>query len=628
MSTPFPLEEQGQQDQLEGRADPWSGPAKMSIGAEVIRSPYTVLEAMGSGAAKGQAVLGGLLHTPMAPDESEMFTVGLSREEIDRAQKQAEQMQQHGADAFLADARARVRALTPDPTTTGTATQMLHGVAEGAYLLSSGALAGGAAGAAATVGSVEGGSRYQELKEQGVDTKTAAASGAVTAITSAAGAFMPAAYGSTLATRLLTGAASNTAFGTVNRAADHLILEAGGYQEMADQQKVWDGTQMLVDAALGATFGGIHHALTPAESIAVKAVQSPESRDAALAVNLSLKDRQAAPGVAVDPAAANAHQAALEKAQTDLLQGKAVDVADTGVEQARFLARPERDVTPETRMVLKTFKESGLLDEEANLADLEEQFAQRRAGKSESVKPDTTQEAAGYSVQEEPLTDEQQASFQGLRSDVQTDQELGGGSEGVSEGSGGPDDGAARKPPGEPLTVYRGAHLPLAPEHFDAESLGKATGHPSSGLGVFFTNDAEEAARYGDVTAHHLDIRNPKVLGPGDLPGFDSLEDATKFREELRAQGHDGITLDYSSVGGPVQHIAFEPKQVIPASPREPLARSSDPVQQALADHPNLSITEDGQPVKAADALEAAQPETDWFTATKAAIDCFSRRGS
>lgn len=619
MSSPFPLEEQAQTSH-EGMWDPWKGPTPSSFGGDVVRSPYTILEGLGSGAAKGQAVLAGLLHTSMSPDIAQMTSEGLSPEAIASARKQADEMQQHGADAFAADARERVKALTPDAATTGTATQVLHGVTSAAEQMIVGSLVAGPAGGAAAVGSGEGLSRFQELREQGVTPGTAGASAALTGVTSAAGALVPAAYGSTLATRLLTGMAGNTAFGVVNRGADHLILAANGYTQMAEQAKVWDSTQMLVDVALGATFGGVHHAMSPAEERTVTALK--QNTDAALTANLALKDRGSAPGVAVDPTSAQAHQAALQKALTDVVQGKPVDVADTGIERAEFLKRPAPDDTPAMQLMADALKESGFLDEEANLRDLEEQFAQRMGERPESVKPAPTEEPNAYSVREEALTDEQRQTFQGLRSDVQTDQELGGSGEREPGQSGPEHDGGPGK---EPLTVYRGASHELAPEHFDLESLGKATGHPSSGLGVFFTNTEEEAARYGAVSAHNLDIRNPKLIPADELPGFDTLEDAHAFREKLRVQGYDGITIDASHLGGPVHHVAFEPHQVIPAKP----SVVGDPIAQALAERPNLEITGDhGKPVKAADALEAAQPETDWFTATKAATDCFSRRGS
>lgn len=617
MSTPFPLEEQAQQDTGSAVWNPWkesSSPswyAGMGFNEDTAYAGplYRLAESAGSGAAKGSAVLNGLWgkeysllsHVPGLHDFSQ------------------EMVKETGI--AEADARERVQAMTPDPATTGAAVRVLHGVGEGAYLLAAGTLTGGGSLAAAgAVGGVEGGSRYQDLREAGVDQGTAAASGALTGVTSGAGAFMPAAYGSSLLTRLFTGAASNTAFGIVDRFADHKILEAGGYPEMAAQQKALDGTQMLADAALGATFGAIHHI----------AAADPAKQDAALTTNLALRDHQSAPGIAVDPAAANAHQAALEKAQTDLMQGKPVDVSDTGVRDGAFLSRPTRELTPENDIILKSFKESGLLDEEANLRDLEDQFSKRigqPVPERESVKPAAQPEGEGYSVQEEALTDDYRNAFQGLRSDVQAHEDDGATGAGVPESSVLPgQDGGAES--GQPLTVHRGAALPLAPEHFEPENLGHTTGRPTSGLGVYFTSDKEEAGRYGPVvSSHRLDIRNPLKVHPEDLPTFDSLEEATKWREQMRAKGHDGIVIDATHVGGPTHYVVFDPHQALPD--RDPkLSATGDPAKQAIAENPALQISdENGKPVNADMALEGVKPETDWFTATKAAVDCFSRRG-
>lgn len=629
MSTPFPLEEQSQTQKIEPSWNPWQGKPEPSWYSGMgfnedtayLGPFYRALEGTGQGTAKGETLFAGLMHAPLSPDTSEMVSAGLSNEQIASATKQAREMQERGADAIAADAQERVRATTPDPATTGTAAQLINGLSSGLSRVTTGALIGGPLAGASFLGGSEAASRYAELREQGVDSGTASASAGVAGVTSAAGALIPGGFGSALLTKVLTGAGSNLGLGFAGRYADHALLESAGYKEMADQQKVWDTTQVLTDSLLGAAFGGLAHLHSPT----VRA----DARDAALTTNLALRDRAAAPGVAVDPQAAAAHQAALEKATSDLLQGKPVDVSGTGVDRAEFLSRPPPEDATARDMLLHSLKEAGFLDEEANLRDLEAQLAERRGETTESVKPTAREKAPAYSVQEEALTDEQREKFQGLRSDIQADEDVGGSGGGVPERRGSEDDGGpgSGTDQSEPLTVYRGGRGgPLTPEHFDPESLGKATGHPSSGLGVYFTNDAEDAARYGTVTAHHLDIRNPKVFGPGELPGFDTLADATKFREELKAQGHDGVTLDYSSVGGPVQHVAFEPKQVIPAGEAKTVA--GDPVSQALADRPDLEIPgENGEPVKAADALEAAKPETDWFTATKAATDCFSRRG-
>lgn len=108
--------------------------------------------------------------------------------------------------------------------------------------------------------------------------------------------------------------------------------------------------------------------------------------------------------------------------------------------------------------------------------------------------------------------------------------------------------------------VYRGG-TPLQTSDFQA--LGKSTGHPSASLGVWFTSDQADAATYGDVSEHTVTLSNPKSYSiEEDIPAFNTPEEYTQFREQLQAQGHDGIVFDYSAVDGPVHYVAFEPESV------------------------------------------------------------------
>lgn len=382
--SPFARESASQADAA-AYWNPWDKPDRASWTADVVRSPYTVLEGLGSGAAKGEAVLAGMLHTPMSPDDAQMLAAGVDPQDIARARKEAEAMQAAGAAHVSQDARDRVHALTPDPNTVGAATQVIHGITESAELAITGSLAGGLAGAAGALGSAEGLSRYQELKEQGVDDRTALESAGLTGVVSGAGALLPGGVGSTLTARVLTGAGGNVALGGLNRYADSRILEAGGYAEMADQQRFWDGTQMLTDAVLGSLFGGLAH------------LHASQAEDAARTLNTTLNARRSAPGVAISPESAVAHEANLQKATEDLTAGRPVDVS-TGP-RGDYLERPVESDPAMAQAVLDHFKESGLLDEEANLADLEAQLGQRmgREGpmsrnEPESATPDRRQD--------------------------------------------------------------------------------------------------------------------------------------------------------------------------------------------------------------------------------------------
>lgn len=180
----------------------------------------------------------------------------------------------------------------------------------------------------------------------------------------------------------------------------------------------------------------------------------------------------------------------------------------------------------------------------------------------DSVKTDDAAEGDGYSVQEGELTDEQLAAFKGLRSDVQAQEVVGGSGARASERAGHQGDGGSG---GEPHRVFRGASRELTADDFNPEALGHSTGHPSSALGVFFTNAGEDAAKYGNVSEHFLDIRNPKRFKIEDFPGLDTPDEYRALAQRLKAEGHDGIIIDASEMDGPVNYVAFDHAQVVKA---------------------------------------------------------------
>ncbi len=123
---------------------------------------------------------------------------------------------------------------------------------------------------------------------------------------------------------------------------------------------------------------------------------------------------------------------------------------------------------------------------------------------------------------------------------------------------------------GRPIPLFRGAAGALEPGHFDPQSLGTASGNPSAGIGVWFTPDRTEAGTYGPhVDEVYVDVRNPKVVKIEDLPGFDSVAEATAWREELRAQNHDSVVITAKHLKGKSHLVVFDPSQVIPAKPAE-----------------------------------------------------------
>jgi hypothetical protein len=146
----------------------------------------------------------------------------------------------------------------PDATTQGTAAQILNGLGQFVPAMGATVVGGPVAGGAVAFGSSFEPTRQDFLKK-GVNPETATTLATEQAAFNALGMALPAAAGGRLATRLLSGVGINTSFGGLNRFAMGETLDENGYSDMAKQYRVWDGQAIMVDAVLGASFGGLHH---------------------------------------------------------------------------------------------------------------------------------------------------------------------------------------------------------------------------------------------------------------------------------------------------------------------------------------------------------------------------------
>lgn len=580
-------------------------------GAEALAALAHGSAKIGEGAREASLSEAGLADEPPAPEENP-------------------------ADETERKAREYSKSLVGDPRTTGTAANVIQGFSKAATEFTLGSVVGGPASGAALLGASEGYAHYNDLLDQGVDEDTARRSGLTTALLTGGSAFLPMAMPAkwlaglstpaVLAAQAATGAAVNTGFGAVNRYADAKILRDAGYDSMADQQEVWDKANVLTDAISGAFFGahiGWH---------GIKALDGAKIDHSVLDAAKVVQDRRAvldaAPGVPVDAKSQAVHREALSTSLEQLLTEKPVDLSEIDTAGATF-ARGEVDQSAATKIIRDAFVKSGVLDEHEFNDSLdflngekEEPTSQKPAEAAESVKPEPAEEGAAYDVgEQEEMTDEQRELFQGLRSEpepgvrseLHAEQEPGAARRAEpAESVPGRSDGRAARGTeraaggiGEPLAVHRGSTEPLSPRDFEPESFGHATERPSAGLGVFFTNDKAEAAGYGKVTTHHLDIRNPLHIRAEDVPGFDSIQDATKWREKQRAKGHDGLIIDASHMGGQTWYVPFEHSQVRPAA-KAPIKTTG----ALLADRPDLEIADEhGAPASAADALKSATAE-------------------
>lgn len=111
-----------------------------------------------------------------------------------------------------------------------------------------------------------------------------------------------------------------------------------------------------------------------------------------------------------------------------------------------------------------------------------------------------------------------------------------------------------------------------------------------------------------------------------DVPGFDSIKQATKWREKQRAKGYDGLIIDASHLGGQTWYVPFDHAQVREAG-KPPVKTTGEP----LTDRPDLQIADDaGTPTSAADSLanataEEAQANKEADPMMEAAVKCEAR---
>lgn len=349
MSTPHPLEEQNQlasgADWDPWRSDPephWYSGFGFTEDNAYLGPVYQAAAIAGHAVAKVEGFAGAASEAMSRFDDHffgaipEVHAKNLMEEDL--AQK------------IQDDAAARAKALTPNPRIAGSLLQTVHGLGTGLTLVGFGGplAGGGTGGAAALLAGAEGVEARRQAQDAGIDPTTANILGLESAATSAAGVLTPglSGVGKQLITRLLTGATANVGFGAANRYLDHVTLERAGYPEMAAQQRVLDTQAIITDALLGAGFGAHAHYENARATTAWNVLRAkmrelgktvPGLQDEALATNLANKDAQSAPGIPADPAAAAAHQAALEQATKNLLAGERVDVSATGVDRGNYV---------------------------------------------------------------------------------------------------------------------------------------------------------------------------------------------------------------------------------------------------------------------------------------------------
>lgn len=173
----------------------------------------------------------------------------------DAQQKAAEQM------AYYAriDRKKVLKDYTPNPDTTGMASQIFYGglrmalKAAGYTVLSGGNPVVGAVPFGADMGIYSAG----ELRDKGVDAKTAAMAGWAEGVGSTVGLALPASVGSSYLASMGFGAVSNAAMTVAQEGAINYVLEQADYKDVAAEFDPFNGVNLATSAVVGGAFGAL-----------------------------------------------------------------------------------------------------------------------------------------------------------------------------------------------------------------------------------------------------------------------------------------------------------------------------------------------------------------------------------
>ncbi|MGN6728234.1 MAG: hypothetical protein ACTHJG_00150 [Rhodanobacteraceae bacterium] len=212
----------------------------------------------------------------------------------------------------------------------GSGAQLLGGLAKTGTEFAIGAPAG-PLGAATVVGGATANDTYDELRAQGVDDATAKEAATAQGSIAAIGAVLPFKVPG-VAAKLLGAAGINIGLGVASRGAQHEVLEANGYPEMAAIQKAFDLQQMAADGLAGLFMGfgaHLHEAATGAaapetapEPLAPIDRPPPSQVDAARVVADQANAANSGPGTFTTPEAADLHAEVFGRAMDDLRNGR------------------------------------------------------------------------------------------------------------------------------------------------------------------------------------------------------------------------------------------------------------------------------------------------------------------
>lgn len=261
----------------------------------------------GMGEASWKGVASGALKSASALD-TVLSSTGMVRAALNNAQVETgytfddlEERTAHVENLLDQDSKAlRKRARDEygvDPTTMGTAAQIVYGVAETIPKAIGYSVLAGPAGGSVLFGADLGISRAQELMDEGVDKNTAINAGLVTFGTAALGMRLPATFGRSRIASATIGAAANTGLTAAEMQGVNWVLQNQNYNELAQKYQL-----NTVDLATSAIFGGVMGGVLWRPGMNPARPQSARERSAVLQQRIERELRAASPDTISDEA--------------------------------------------------------------------------------------------------------------------------------------------------------------------------------------------------------------------------------------------------------------------------------------------------------------------------------------
>lgn len=445
--------------------------------------------------------------------------------------------------------RAKAGEFAPDPITAHKSAQILHGLTAGVGKAVGSVLTFGPVAGPVIFGAEEGNTAAQNLMVAGVDSKTAAKVGVVTAVASAVSAGLPVA-GKTVAQTATLALTGGPGAYIAQEALSRKILADAGYKAQAEMHDPFDPVMLALSTVIPGAMGALAMRQAARAAARAKAAEPVRGEPARPEPGKETQPVEPAPKAEAEPVKTAPHD-------TDAIAARAAeDPAAVDAARVRVLDDAEaKHIPPETppgnERGIETVREAV---ESGDMAPLRAMAAEQEA--------------------RAPLQTETPAFKEWFGNSVVTDDA------------------------GAPMRVYHATTM----EFDQFKTTGNRTSSGERLEAAFFSDTPEYANEYAAVKSEagravsmvpvFLSIRNPMRVEA--MPHqFSDPRFESDIINKARAGGHDGVVFR-DSENGDMFYAAFDPKQI-----KSAIGNSGkfDPQSGSLTDRaPDIAPRDVGQP--------------------------------